>query len=62
MLIPNTEKVWEDFGIQNLRKCHGLYLQCDALTLANVFESFRKKGIGIYEDDPPCFWLVPGLA
>ena len=38
---------------------HGLYVQSDTLLLADVFESFRNKCIGIYELDPALFLSAP---
>ena len=38
------------------------YVQSDALLLADVFESFRKKCQGIYHLDPAHFVSAPGLA
>ena len=39
-----------------------MYVQSDALLLADVFENFRSKCIEIYELDPAHFLSVPGLA
>ena len=36
----HAQKVWEVFGINNL-EYHALYVQCDTLLLAEVFEKFR---------------------
>ena len=41
---------------------HDLYVQCDTLLLADVFENFRDKCIEIYELDPAHFLSAPGLA
>ena len=39
-----------------------LYVKCDTLFLADVFENFRNKCIKIYELDPAYFVSAPGLA
>ena len=41
---------------------HDLYVHCDTLMLADVFENFRDKCIEIYELDPTHFLSAPGLA
>ena len=56
------QKVWEVFGINNLGDYHDLYVQCDTLLLADVFEKFRDTCIEIYGLDPSHFLSAPGLA
>ena len=41
---------------------HDLYVQCDTLLLADVFEKFRDTCIEIYGLDPSHFLSAPGLA
>ena len=41
---------------------HDLYVQCDTLLLADVFEKFRDTCIDIYGLDPCYFLSAPGLA
>ena len=42
---------------------HDLYIDSDTLSLANVFENFRKKCLEIYEHIHPAHLLsAPGLA
>ena len=48
--------------LKNLGDYHDLYVQCDTLLLADVFENFRNKCIEIYELDPAHFLSAPGLA
>ena len=48
----HSQKVWEVFEIKNLDEYHDLYVQCDTLLLAGVFENFRDRCIEIYELDP----------
>ena len=34
------KRIYRDFEIKNLDKCHDLYLRSDVLLLADVFENF----------------------
>ena len=58
----HAQKVWEVFGIKNIGKYHDLFVQCDTLLFADVFENFRDKCIEIYVLDPAHFLSAPGLA
>ena len=58
----HVNNVWEAFEIKNLGEYHDLYVQCDTLLLADVFENFRDKSIEMYEFDPAQFLSAPGLA
>ena len=58
----HDQKVWKESEIKNLGEYHDLYVQCDTLLLADVFENFRDKCIEIYELDPAHFLSAPGLA
>ena len=58
----HAQKLWEVFGINNLGKYHDLYVQCDTLLPADVFEKLRDKCIEIYGLDPSHFLSAPGLA
>ena len=57
----HAQKVWEVFEINNRGEYHDLYVQSDALLLADVFENFRNKCIEIYGLDS-YFLPAPGLA
>ena len=46
------KKVWDALKIKNLGEYHDLYVQSDTALLADVFESFRDKGLEIYDLDP----------
>ena len=58
----HVQKVWDAFETKNCGKYHDLYVLCDTLLLADVFENFRDKCIEIYELDPLHFGSTPGLA
>ena len=58
----HAQKVWEVFEINNLGEYHDLYVECDTLLLAHVFEKFRDTCIEIYGLDPSHFLFAPGLA
>ena len=53
----HAQKVFEESKLKNFGDCHGLYVQSDALLLADVFENFRNKCIEVYELDPAHFYL-----
>ena len=56
---PHAQKIFE---IKNRGEYHDLYVQCDTLLLADVFENFRDKCIKMYELHPAYFLSAPGLA
>ena len=53
--------VWDVFEIGNLGEYHNLYVQCDTLLLADVFEK-NDTCIATYGLDFSHFLSVPGLA
>ena len=58
----HTQKVREVFKIKNLGKYHDLYVQSDALLLADVYENFRNMCLEKHQLDPVYFVSAPGLA
>ena len=58
----HAQKVWEVFETKNLGEYHDLYVQCDTVLLAELFENFRDKCIEIYKLDPAYFVSAPGLV
>ena len=50
----HAQKVFKELKLKKLGY-HDLYVQSDALLLADVFENFENKCIEIYELDPSCF-------
>ena len=45
----------------NLGQYYDLYPQSDTLLTTDIFESFRKKCLELYELDPAHFLSAPGL-
>ena len=58
----HAKRVCKDFEIKELGEYHDLYVQIDALLLADVFENFINICIKIYELHPVKFISAPGLA
>ena len=56
------QRVCKDFEIKNLGEYFDLYLESDALFLADVFENFRNMCSEIYEFDPAKFLSALRLA
>ena len=54
--------VFKIFKLENLGGYHDLYVQSDALLLADVFENFRDMCVKVYELDPAHFLSLSGLA
>ena len=57
----HAKKVFEVFGLKNLGD-NDLYVQCDTLLLADVFENFRDKCIEIYGLDPAHFFVYTRIS
>ena len=54
--------VFEYLINKNLGDYHDLYIQSNALLLADVFENFKNTCIKVYELDPAHFLSAPGLV
>jgi hypothetical protein len=48
----HAQQIWHDFGCSTIREYHDLYLRCDVLQLADVFEAFRSMSLREYGLDP----------
>ena len=55
----HTQQVWHGFRCQTFRDYIDLYLLCDVLQLADVFESFRAKCIADYNLHPVYYFSSP---
>ena len=42
--------VWNKFEMKTMKDYHDLYLKCDVLLLAQVFEKFRNNGLKIMDN------------
>ena len=58
----DAQKVFEELGLKSKGDYHDLFVQSDALLLADLFENYRNKCIEIYELDPAHLLSAPGLA
>ena len=58
----HATKVYNQMNCKTFKDYHLLYLKCDVLLLADVFENFRKTCIEYYQLDPSNYISVPGLA
>ena len=45
-----------------MQQYHDLYLNLDALLLADVFENFRQTCIMDYDLDPAHYYILPGFT
>ena len=57
-----ARKVWKTFDIKPMGEYHDLYLKSDVLSLADVFETFRKTCLQYYKLDPCHYCTSPGLS
>jgi hypothetical protein len=54
--------VWRKFNCKTMKDYHDLYLKCDGLLLADIFEKFRDASINTYKIDPAYFVSLPSYA
>ncbi|KAK3106169.1 hypothetical protein FSP39_014172 [Pinctada imbricata] len=58
----HAQKVWKEMKMETLGDYHDLYLKCDVLLLADVFERFRTLTIENFDLDPAQFYTLAGLC
>ena len=54
--------VWKKLEMKTIKDYRNLYLKCDILLLADVFEKFRNNGLNIYGLCPSHYLNSPGLS
>ena len=54
--------VWKIFEMKTMKTYHDLYLKCDVLLLADVFETFRSNSLKNYGLCPNHYLSAPGLS
>ena len=54
--------VWNKSEMKTMKDYHDLYLKCDVLLLADVFEKFRNNSFRNYELRPSHYVSAPGLS
>ena len=55
-------KGWDKFEIKTMKSYHDLYLKCDVLLLADVFEKFRNNSLKNYGLLPSYYLSAPALS
>ena len=60
--LQKTKTVFETFQCRNLEDYHNLYLKCDTLLLARVFEEFRRLCMNTYGLDCANHYSASNLA
>lgn len=58
----HAEVVWEKMNIQTMGEYHDLYLLCDVLLLADVFERFRSVSLKSFQLDPAQYYTLAGMC
>jgi hypothetical protein len=54
-----AQKVWRVFGCETMQDYMEIYLLCDVLLLADVFENFRTNSLQDYDLDPVYYFSTP---
>ena len=49
--------VWNKFEMKTMKDYHDLYLKCDVLLLADVFEKFTNNGLKIMDYVQVIIWV-----
>jgi hypothetical protein len=57
-----AQNIWSCFNMKTVKDYHDLYLACDTVLLADVFERFRNFSMSNYGLDPPAYVSAPALS
>ena len=55
-------RVWDRFGIKTMKDYYDLYIKCDALLLADVFEKCTNSSLKNYALCPSYYLSAPALS
>ena len=55
-------EVWNKFEMKTMKDYHDLYLKCEVLTLADVFETSRNNSLNNYGLCPSHYLSAPDLS
>jgi len=58
----HATNVYKSLNCKSFKDYHLIYLKCDVLQLADVFENFRQTCLEYYNLDPANYISAPGLA
>ena len=58
----HAQHVYNTMNFESFGDYHYLYLKCDVLLLADVFENFRDLSLEYYKLDPAHYLTLPSLA
>lgn len=58
----HAKEVWRVMNIQTMGEYHNLYVLCDVLLLADVFERFRSISLKSFDLDPAQYYTLAGMC
>jgi hypothetical protein len=57
-----AQRVWDEMNMETMGDYHDLYLMCDVLLLADVFERFREVSMESFDLDPAQYFTLAGMC
>lgn len=58
----HANNVWREFKCKNLQDYLEIYLSCDVLALAQIFENYREIGLREFSLDPTYYFSAPHFS
>jgi hypothetical protein len=58
----HAQRVWDEMDLKTMGDYHDLYLMCDVLLLADVFERFRVVSMESFDLDPAQYFTLAGMC